>query len=563
MANTVLPTTRTVDSEQIEGVVQQLAVARRYTVKLSEIIQEQGRDLDGQAAALEAAASQAQQDKHTISQLKFALSRAPHVNSDALQSPVQEANEETLRLRGLVQELQEAAVRDQQHAQQAAVELMQLTVENRNLLNPSSNQEELTTKDELMQSRAAYEELRMELRKVLLDRAELQQSAPAELALELEELSRKLKDCQQACEQERARADSNGAQVVKLKQVAETMQEHNTRLLEQLNANSVQIQTVLDSNKEERATIEAAHQAEVSKLKFEIQAQHSRCEELTAELQQVLQERDDLKVTQEQHQPNTALIEALKADLSKQENKHNQQLEILAQEKEQARKVVNDCLDLSTERDKEAASLKHDLSNMKLLISQQQNEISAREERHQEQVAWTQSQLQQEMRERLLLERQLAEITKSVDYARHQIPPQDSMAEISELQSRVHELTTKNRQLHQHATRKSQESEVLQASLNLLSRPQEPTTNESTYSRSFPRQEQVVDNGVDTNGSRNISKIADCTHMLQQERKNLDDENDAIKMRIVELVDRLEGQLHSPTSNNATTWQREIGRAHV
>lgn len=86
MANTVLPTTRTVDSEQIEGVVQQLAVARRYTVKLSEIIQEQGRDLDGQAAALEAAASQAQQDKHTISQLKFALSRAPHVNSDALQS---------------------------------------------------------------------------------------------------------------------------------------------------------------------------------------------------------------------------------------------------------------------------------------------------------------------------------------------------------------------------------------------------------------------------------------------------------------------------------------------
>ena len=34
-----------------EGLVAQLEVARRYTVKLSEIIQEQSRDLEAQAAA--------------------------------------------------------------------------------------------------------------------------------------------------------------------------------------------------------------------------------------------------------------------------------------------------------------------------------------------------------------------------------------------------------------------------------------------------------------------------------------------------------------------------------
>eukprot|EP00656_Telonema_subtile_P019665 TRINITY_DN20889_c0_g1_i1.p1 TRINITY_DN20889_c0_g1~~TRINITY_DN20889_c0_g1_i1.p1 ORF type:complete len:591 (-),score=123.00 TRINITY_DN20889_c0_g1_i1:40-1812(-) len=585
MMATLLPTTRNVDSAQIEGVVQQLEVARRYTIKLSEIIQEQGRDLDNQAAALEAAASQTQQDKQLISQLQLKFEGAPGANSDHTRHNSDHTRavdqEELSQLRRVVQELQDAAVREQQQAQQTAVELMQLTLENQTLLDASAaisvdpSSDLVTTKDELLQLRAAYEELRQELRKALLDRVELEQapSPAAELSLEVEELSRRLEDSQQERARVQSIADDHGAQVMKLRQVAETMQEHNTRMLEQLNANSTQMQAILQSKTTEANTIEAAHQREVSGLQAEILAQRSLCEQLREELHKAGQDNDAVRA--EGQERNMQLVVGLREALTDQENKHNQQLEILAREKTQARKVVNDCLHLSTERDKEVATLKQELRSAKSWISLHQKECHTIEERHKHEVESMQSELEQQRREKLLLERQLLEITKSADYyARNQIPARESFSEVTHLRSQVQELTTKNKQLHEHATLKSQESEILQASLNLLSQHQGGLVTPLVLNE-VPRPQHIAEAMSPANDAKQGAReslmeasggpmtqpnSSTHTHAWRHERRNLDEENDAIKMRIVELVDRhaglqvtsplsscrLEGQLHSP-----------------
>jgi len=391
--------------------------------------------------------------------------------------------------------------------------------------------------------------------------------------LELEELKRRLKDTQNMLELGENQLSNSHEQITRLKEVANTMQEHNLKIIGQLTSTTSQLEYLVDSKKQDEAALSAQH------------------------AQEIIQLQDQLKVTQKivkQNERVTQDSNGLQKEVDKKEIKHAKELRILAEEKDLAHKVVNDCLQLLSQSEKEAVMLRHDLSAVQCHISAQVEHGVSTENRHRHIVQRSNQELEHERRERKLLERQLAEITNSVDYLRQAQSLQGNQyqeshenvkfavvdnVEVERLRIRVQDLTTKNQQLHRHATLKSQECEILQASLKLVS--QTDTLSEPDFSQAISiqiqppldhpfkpaigstttTQEQQHEGTEESNGLRDGIKgvstgdlssgksesFNTVSKTLREEKRclHLDDENDAIKMRIVHLVDRLEGQLYS------------------
>eukprot|EP00658_Telonema_sp_P-2_P006461 TRINITY_DN12448_c0_g1_i4.p1 TRINITY_DN12448_c0_g1~~TRINITY_DN12448_c0_g1_i4.p1 ORF type:complete len:294 (+),score=79.32 TRINITY_DN12448_c0_g1_i4:369-1250(+) len=261
-----------------------------------------------------------------------------------------------------------------------------------------------------------------------------------------------------------------------LKEVAQSIQEHNERTLEQLNTTTTQMQALADQHKQQIASITADHRTHVATLQGDINCAQAECDQL----------RHNLQMAEQHHEAAAAAHTTQATKQSKQlelhllelNQQHSDQLKILAQEKELARKVLSECLHLSDERHKEAIKYKKQVSELKQSLQNQEHTTQRITDKHNQSI----KQLEQESREKQLLERQLAEISKSVHrYVQHAQTPRseaaapDQTSEMNRLRSELNQMAFQNHQLHCHATQQAQESQILQASLQLLAQPQHPT----------------------------------------------------------------------------------------